>query len=421
MGKRGVEGWERKEERKEGRLRAAQPYGMAPSVRIVGGDVQRQVVPWIASMQRLDDGTGEWSHICGGSLVSPSHVLTAAHCVDRVRGSVLRVVIGALNQQDLTSASNAQGPVIVAEVNRSWVHPQYKLSGGSKFDVDNDLGLLQLSTAVTSVQPVRLNREPLLEQVPQNLVVSGWGRLSSFSGNETTPDLMSVKLPVYSLAACNQTYGIVDSNMFCTLYEGTPGKDSCTGDSGGPAWTCDGNGHGVLVGSVSFGDMTCAKPDGPGVYMSMAHNIEWITTETGYTRPADVEAPNETYCVGSAPTTPTSFAPAPSAPPSSAPPSSTPPSFAPTGAAPTVAQPAESGGGLSSGAIAGIAIGAVLGAALLALLLFKLFAGRAAGGSPSAGAPPGASSVPHAQKSTSGASAPASADPSASSSEMQRV
>jgi hypothetical protein len=229
---------------------------------------------------------------------------------------------------------------------------------------------------------------------------------------------MSVVLPIVSLAACNQSYpgAIVHSNMFCTLYEGTPGKDSCTGDSGGPAWACDGDGHGVLLGTVSYGDLVCGKPGSPGVLMSVAQNLAWITAQTGYTRPADAQAPDDTFCVGSATPTPTT----PTTPTSSTPSTS----FAPSSFAPTALQPGSSSEGLSSGAIAGIVIGAVLGAALLALLLFKVFAGRAkGGGSPSGGAPPGAASAsaPPADKAAAGASAPASADAPAPPAQMQRV
>jgi trypsin len=385
---------------------------MAPLVRIVGGDVQQQVLPWMASVQTQSLPGGAWSHRCGGALVSPSHVLSAAHCVVSTNTFLAtRVVVGALNQANVTSESNAHGKVSVVQVRKAWAQPGFQENNSEgEFDVKNDLGIYELSEAVTSVLPVRLSRDVLLEQEPHSCVVSGWG---SNNVNATTQELMSVVLPIVSQAACNQSYpAIIHSNMFCTLYEGTPGKDSCRGDSGGPAWTCDGDGHGVLLGTVSYGDQTCAKPGSPGVLMSVAQSLAWVTAQTGYTRPADAQAPDDTFCVGSATQTPT------------APTSSAPPTSAPTSFSPTALQPGSSGEGLSSGAIAGIVIGAVLGAALLALLLFKLFAGRAqGGGSPSAGAPPGAASAsaPPADKAATGASAPASADASAPPSQMQRV
>ena len=62
--------------------------------------------------------------------------------------------------------------------------------------------------------------------------------------------------------------------MICAGYRGLGGKDSCTGDSGGPL-ICNHGNKAVLVGVVSWG-RRCAEPNHPGVYSRVTHVLDWI-------------------------------------------------------------------------------------------------------------------------------------------------
>jgi secreted trypsin-like serine protease len=85
-----------------------------------------------------------------------------------------------------------------------------------------------------------------------------------------------VRVPAITNKDCNsdyEDYPITDS-MICAGYRGLGGKDSCTGDSGGPL-ICNHGNKAVLVGVVSWG-RRCAEPNHPGVYSRVTHVLDWI-------------------------------------------------------------------------------------------------------------------------------------------------
>merc|ERR1712173_254560 len=166
--------------------------GGAANGRIVGGqETEEHEYPWQVGLVSRN-GRSPW---CGGTLISSSHVLTAAHCTDGSAASSIRVILGEHNIAD--SDFNR---VDVAEIIN---HPDYN-SG----TIDNDYAILRLANAVT---------------------VTGWGTLSS-GGNQPTA-LQEVDVTVTTNAECNSAYGSITANMICAA---DSGKDSCQGDSGGP-------------------------------------------------------------------------------------------------------------------------------------------------------------------------------------------
>ncbi|XP_063150827.1 anionic trypsin-like isoform X3 [Candoia aspera] len=217
--------------------------------KIVGGyTCQRDSVPYQVS---LNSGY----HFCGGSLIHPQWVVSAAHCYK----SRIEVRLGEYNieQVDGTEQIVNSGKIIV--------HPNY-----SSWLLDNDIMLIKLASPVTitpSVSPIPLSNG--CPKVGTTCLISGWG--NTLSDGVNYPDLLQcLNAPILSDEECHAAYpGDITENMVCVGYlEG--GKDSCQGDSGGPV-IC----NGVLQGIVSWG-IGCALPGYPGVYTKVCRYIDWI-------------------------------------------------------------------------------------------------------------------------------------------------
>lgn len=196
---------------------------------------------------------------CGGTLVSPTKVVTAAHCVGGRPPTSIKVLAGR------TALSDGGGQ-LVGIANR-WVAPDYVAS-----PVSNDIAVLTLVMAVP-YQPLHMasSDDTNLYQAGTEATVLGWGRTSESGQN--SPTLLAATVPVQSDAECSNSYGAAYSpqSMLCAGYP-NGGADACQSDSGGPL-----EASGKLIGIVSFGE-GCARPGKPGVYMRVAHYYQELLT-----------------------------------------------------------------------------------------------------------------------------------------------
>ncbi|CAN8013912.1 unnamed protein product, partial [Ixodes persulcatus] len=202
-------------------------------------------------------------YLCGGSIIKPDIVVTAAHCLEGHPGGVL-VRAGLLDLNNPPKYSQ------LCHVQRFAVHKSYIYPIGS-----NDIALLKL------VEPFDFGKSqghigavclPAKDRpLENNVVVTGWGDTSY--GGPASSHLLAVSVPVLSSMTCaSQPEIIYDSKiMFCA---GSPGKDSCSGDSGGPAVVKESE-PAILVGVVSFGH-GCAEAPAYGVYTRVPAFTAWI-------------------------------------------------------------------------------------------------------------------------------------------------
>ncbi|KAK5646717.1 hypothetical protein RI129_005181 [Pyrocoelia pectoralis] len=211
--------------------------------RIVGGQpVEIKQYPYQVSLEYYG------SHICGGSIIGPNKVLTAAHCTSGSSASSFKI-------RHSTSYRGLEGDVI--EVASIAQNPEF-----NPFDLSNDVSVLTLTKNIEESdigKPIEMVAANATEG-GRKAVCTGWGTLSS--GGLLPHQLQAVDLNEVDRVQCNDDYrgGITDT-MICFA---SPGKDSCQGDSGGPLVV-----DGKQVGIVSWG-YGCAHPAYPGVYSHVA-------------------------------------------------------------------------------------------------------------------------------------------------------
>ena len=220
-----------------------------PASAVVNGTAAPNgAYPFMASIQ---DRTG--FAFCGGSVISSTWILTAAHCVvdEPTDGRNLQVVVGT------NRLGNGSGTTIaVAEVR---VHPAYA-------DSTHDVALLRLATP-TSVTPIRVAgaADDDLEAAGAPVKVTGWGDTLPTLGLFSTSTLQEADLQVVADGECGQTnVGFDGPTGVCAA---AFLKDSCQGDSGGPLFATKAGAR-VQVGVVSYGT-SCALPKFPGVYSEL--------------------------------------------------------------------------------------------------------------------------------------------------------
>ena len=258
---------------------------VGPSPRIVGGTaVPDQRYPFQAALLIQSAGTTDRQRqFCGGSLISSTQVLTAAHCSDffglepgQVRLSDLRVVVGR------TVLSSSQGQRRSARAIA--VHPQW-----DAITFSYDVAVITLAQPVVGIRPILVNPGvSALDRPGRSAIATGWGNTlaqpaGSDEGGSSFPDRMrQVSLPIVSRQTCDTAMtfdGVHFLDGETMLCAGRAGRDTCQGDSGGPLFTAVA-GRYVQIGITSWG-IGCAATGYPGVYTKLSNrDIGWFILTT---------------------------------------------------------------------------------------------------------------------------------------------
>lgn len=242
--------------------------------RIVGGvPAELGGWPWVTALgYRNKKNPDVPRFLCGGSLISSRHVVTAGHCIYH-RTDLYMARVGDL---DLNSTTDGANPIDIL-IEEKILHPEYNSA-----TYNNDIGIIRLSQEV----PFSRNLHPVCLPFTQPVrdfdlegtfpFVAGWG--SVYFNGPGSSRLLEVQIPVVDLEECKEKFKsftnvIIDNRIVCAGFA-RGGKDACQGDSGGPLMLPH-NGSYYLFGVVSYG-YKCAEPGYPGVYSRVTSFLDFI-------------------------------------------------------------------------------------------------------------------------------------------------
>lgn len=249
--------------------------GTAVRPTIVGG-VPAIPHAWPSQVALLDSSknVNYEAQFCGGTVISPDWVITAAHCVDGLLPGELDLAVGV---SELSLAPDVSNRIPAAEIH---VHPFYDPTHQWKHDV----ALVKLMSPTTApALPYAGKGSQELYWDGSLAKAVGWGLMISDEGEVVKPaKLYEVDLPVLNDAVCLKGYGssFFPSTMVCAGEYRTGGESVCSGDSGGPLMAATEAGW-VLIGITSWTRLPCASPYYPPIFAEVASYSDFIESVTG--------------------------------------------------------------------------------------------------------------------------------------------
>ncbi|XP_067883037.1 serine protease 33-like [Heterodontus francisci] len=267
------------------------------SGRIAGGtDSEPGKWPWMVSIHEAT------THICGGTLISNTWVLTAAHCIDPSKKSSYTLYLGRYQQEGVNSEEKTAN---IQEVIRHESHGEQQHN--------YDIALLQLMQTITYsdyIKPVSLPTSTFQVPCGAKVWVTGWGDTEECVSPMAPGKLQEVEVEVLKRTTCRKMYEtevhpatreieITDKMLCAGLPQGE--KDACKGDSGGPLVYLH-NGVWVQMGIVSLAE-NCGQVNRPGIYTDIAVFQKWISErvpDLQYISPTVVSKRTEDGCLSGA-------------------------------------------------------------------------------------------------------------------------
>ncbi|KAJ2509654.1 hypothetical protein H4217_008241 [Coemansia sp. RSA 1939] len=256
---------------------AVESAAETPEPRIAGGSISStddfKFIAFVHGQTSSTDGSS-----CTGSLIAPNTVLTAAHCAYSLDTNALYLTSQmsiAFTHKRPTSMADFNGPAVKQII----IHPSF-----NRTTLANDISLIILQNNVSDklATPTKIYTGDFTTTMP--LTAAGFGITDPTDTSSKPAELMQVNLGAGTTAYCKSLWSSFDaSKQMCT--NGVGGKDTCSGDSGGPLATRVNNGDGlVIAGITSFapasnGGPDCAQAGSTGYYVMPGKYIDWIAKQ----------------------------------------------------------------------------------------------------------------------------------------------
>ncbi|MGI9117267.1 MAG: S1 family serine peptidase [Gaiellales bacterium] len=266
----------------------------APSPRIVGGaPIAHGDWSSVAAILGSGDQNAHSAFVCGGTLIAPQVVMTAAHCVAGTAPWAIQVVVGVPE----LSAMEAADRVKVRDIVRD---PAYDAATHA-----HDVALVLLdASAKTAPMPLVSAAQAAALAPGAALAIAGWGSTVAYDATAGKPqstsypdDLQTTGVSLIDDAACaasdgTGSLGFDASVLLCAGDPENGGHDACTRDSGGPLAGTIGGAR-TLVGVISFG-VGCCQAEKPGFYTRVGSPaiLSWVLATPEVTAPAILRVTN---------------------------------------------------------------------------------------------------------------------------------